>query len=87
MLALMIKTHKAVVENEEKDIKALLVAQSTLLCTAVLFVLFGPPIVAVLPICISIIMLYPLHDYYSKWSTRTKMLLDAKSKVADHIDF
>jgi uncharacterized membrane protein len=87
MINIQVATCKAVMANEEKDVRSLLVSQFMLLGVGAVLAFFGQGWIATILVLMAAFMLYPLLDYYRRWSKRINALLASIENVAVNYDF
>lgn len=87
MINIQVAQCKAVLENDTKDVRALLITMSALIFLGLMFAVFGPPLVAVIPLTIAFALVIPLGDHYQKYDRRLHALLEATRNIPVDIDF
>lgn len=86
MISLVVATRKAELDNDQQDIRALLVCEFMLMGIAGVFAFFGQSLLATVLSLLAAIMLYPLLEYYRKWHAQLAQLLEATRNVAVRIE-
>lgn len=86
MINVQVARCQSVLANETRDIRAILITQAGLIFLAIMFIVFGPPVVAILPLIIAFAMVIPFGDYYQKYSRRLSALLEATRNIPVDVD-
>lgn len=87
MINIQVATCKAIMANEEKDVRSLLVAQFMLLGVGAVLAFFDQGWIATILVLVAAVMLYPLLDYYRRWHRRINALLASIENVAVNYEF
>lgn len=87
MINIQVATCKAIMANEEKDVRSLLICEFMLMGVSAVLTFFGQGWIATVLALIAAIMLYPLLDYYRRWYKRITALLASVENVAVNYDF
>jgi len=87
MINVTVAECKARLNNEEKDLQSLWMVQFSCVCLAFLFVVLGPPLVAVFPIGLSAMVFFIQIHIYRNWKGRLDKLLEATRNIPVDIDF
>ena len=87
MLNVTVARCKEVIMQDASEMRTLCIIQAVCGFLALLFIVFGPPIVAVIPVILSFLLMMVQAHLFKDWEERFKNLLDACRNVRVDFDF